>query len=149
MDIYVVRTGLADAASSVVLPSVNNIKLTCLPYLPDSVTEPMFFVAEYDIDFDGAMNRKFDTINFTCRVLVGKGDDQSSQKLLDSMFSGSGSASLKTAIESDRTQHGGTALGGACSDFIVTKMQGNRWYEHAGNHYLGGEIMVKVIGSGG
>jgi hypothetical protein len=152
MDIYAVRQGLANAASSVVLRS-GGLTLTCLPYTPDSVPEPCFFIADYEIDFDKSMNRSQDKVTFTCRALVGHADDQSAQKLVDQMFSGSGDASLKQALESGRGGPGegafpGTDYEDACDDFRVTRTQGNRWYDHAGSKYVGGEIIIEVIGSG-
>lgn len=145
MDISSVRRALADAATAVVLPAG---ALTCTGYVPDSVSEPAFFVAEYEIDYDRAHNRALDEVEFTCRVLVGRGDDRAAQELLDAMLSGAGPASLKSAIEAARGAPGTPALGGLAHDLHVRRMQAYRWYEHAGTQYVGAELLVRVIGDG-
>lgn len=146
MDLHAVSVGLARAAKTA---AVSGEKLTTLPYTPDSVVPPMCFVAEYDIDYDKAMGRALDAVDFTLRVLVGRADDLSAAQLLNDLLSGSGGPSLKQAIESER-QNGpaGTGLAGACDDYHVRAIQGMRWYQHDGISYLGAEIRVHVIGKG-
>ncbi|MBN0043119.1 hypothetical protein JS756_03110 [Streptomyces actuosus] len=147
MQISDVRDAIATAASAVVLP--DGIKsLTCTGYVPDAVVAPHFFVAEYEQDYDRAMRRGLDELVFTCRVLVSRTDDRPSQRTLDGMLSGSGQASLKVAIEAARGTPGEYALGGLAHDLHVMRVQGYRWYEHAGATYVGAELMVKVIGDG-
>jgi hypothetical protein len=148
MQISAVRVALADAARAVVLPAGVR-KLTSSGFTPDAVTEPHFFVGEYTQDFDRTFGRGMDELEFTCRVLVGRADDQASQKVLDSMLSGAGPASLKAAIEVARGLPGQLALGGLADDLHVVRVQGYRWYEHAGTQYVGAELIIKVIGSGG
>lgn len=138
MDISAVRAGLAANARTV----VSDPKLTCFGYVPDSIPAPCFFTAEVDVDFTGAMRRGMDELTVTCRVLVGRADDKSSQQLLNGYLSGSGPSSLKAALESD------TTAGGACDDLMVMRVQGYRFYVHAGTEYVGAELLVKVIGSG-
>ncbi|MEV8395919.1 MULTISPECIES: hypothetical protein [unclassified Streptomyces] len=147
MQISAVREAIADAARAVVLPTTR-ATLTCTGYLPDAVSEPHFFVGEYDVDFDKAYGRALDQVQFTCRVLVGLSDDQAAQRLLDALLSGSGPASLKTAIEAARGAPGQPALGGLADDLHVTRIQGYRWYEHQGTSYVGAELVIKVIGEG-
>ena len=147
MQISAVRTAIADAARAVVLPS-GIPKLTSTGYVPDSVTEPHFFVAEYTQEYDRAMGRALDELEFTCRVLVGRADDKSSQVILDAMLSGGGTASLKVAIEAARGAPGEFALGGLAHDLHVMRVQGYRWYEHQGTQYVGAELIIKVIGNG-
>ncbi len=146
MDITAVRKGLATSASSVVLPIS---ALTCTYFLPDRITEPHFFVADYEQDYDVAHNRGLDRITFQCRVLVGRADERSAQDLMDAMLSGSGPASLKAALETGRGAPGELALSGAAHDLHVVRTQGNRLYEHDGIQYVGADITVMVIGSGG
>lgn len=138
MDISAVRAGLGTAAGAV----VSDPPLTTFGYVPDAFEAPGFFPAEVDIDFTGAFGRGMDELTVTCRVLVGTADDKASQQLLDAYLSGSGDASLKAALEADGT------LGGACDDLMVLRVQGYRYYEHAGTKYVGAELLVKVIGDG-
>lgn len=142
MDISVVRDRIAKAAGAVQLPTG---ALTCTGFVPDAVTEPHFFVGEYTQEFDKTF-RGMDLLEFTCRVLVGRADDRAAQKLLDAMLSRTGNASLKAAIEAARGAPGEHALGGAADDLHVMRVQGYRWYEHAGVQYVGAELIVKVIG---
>ncbi|MBC2903525.1 hypothetical protein [Streptomyces cupreus] len=147
MQVSAVREALAAAARAVVLPA-GLPKLTCSGFVPDAVTAPHFFVAEYEQEFDKVMARGLDELTFTSRVLVGRADDRSAQQILDAMLSGSGTASLKKAIEAARGGPGQYALGGLAHDLHVMRVQGYRWYEHAGATYVGAELMIKVIGEG-
>lgn len=138
MDISKVREGLGNAAGAV----VSDPQLTTFGYVPDSIPAPCFFPAEVDVDFTGAFARGMDELTVTCRVLVGRADDKASQALLDGYLSGAGPMSLKQAIEADGT------LGGVCDDLMVLRVQGYRYYEHAGTQYVGAELIVKVVGDG-
>lgn len=147
MQIAEVREALAIAASAVVLPSGVR-KLTCTGYTPDAIAEPHFFVGEVSIEFDKTFGRGLDEVEVTCRVLVGRQDDRAAQKVLDALLSGAGPASLKQALEAARGAPGEAALGGLADDFHVVRVQGYRWYEHAGVQYVGAEIIIRVIGDG-
>lgn len=147
MQISPIRDAIAAAARAVVLPD-GIAKLTCTGFVPDSVNAPHFFVAEYEQEYDKAMGRGLDELTFTSRVLVSRTDDQFAQRVLDGMLSGSGPASLKEAIEVARGGPGEYALGGLAHDLHVTRVQGYRWYEHAGATYVGAELTIQVIGEG-
>jgi len=143
MDLQAVCVGLAAAAAGAdVTPS-----LIAYAYTPDSVETPCCFVAEYEIDYDKAMGRALDVVDVTMRALVGRADDRAAAAALNGLLSGSGTTSLKAAIEADRRQNGGTGLGGACDDYRVERVQGMRWYIHDQITYLGAELRVHVIGS--
>lgn len=147
MDITAVRQGIAAAAKAVAMPS-GVAKLKSYAYVPDAVSAPCFFVGEVDITYDKTFGRGTDELSFTCRVLVSATNDRASQRLLDGMLSGSGPASLKQTIEVARGAPGELALGGAADDLRVERVQGYRWYEHAGSEYVGAELVIKVIGDG-
>ncbi|MFF0510959.1 hypothetical protein [Streptomyces sp. NPDC004250] len=147
MQISAVRDAIAAAAATVVLPAGVG-KLKCTGYVPDSVVVPCFFVGEVEVVFDKAMRRGADELLFTCRVLAGRQDDRSSQRIIDALLSGSGPASLKAAIEQARGAPGELALGGLADDLHVQRVQGYRWFEHAGTTYVGAELVLKVIGDG-
>ncbi|MFD8882387.1 hypothetical protein ACFV0H_07665 [Streptomyces erythrochromogenes] len=142
-----VREAIAEAARAVVLPAGIG-KLTCHGSTPDSITAPCFFTAEYSLEFDKVMGRGLDEAELTCRVLVGRNDDITAQRILDALLSGSGPASLKAVIEVARGAPGEAALGGLCDDFHVTRVQGYRWYEHQGTQYVGAELIIRIIGDG-
>ena len=147
MQFSTVRERIASAAADVVMPT-GSPSLTCTGYVPDSVVAPHFFCAEMDITYDKAYGRALDVAELTCRVLISRADDKSAQQILDALLSGSGTASLKTAIEAARGAPGQPALDGAAHDLQVMRVQGYRWYEHAGTQYVGAELIIKVIGSG-
>jgi len=147
MRMSAIRAAVADAARTVVLPA-GTLALTTTAYVPDAVTAPHFFCAEYDVQFDKAMRRALDEATLTCRVLVGRADDRTAQELLDALLEGSGPTSLKQAIEAARGAPGEYALGGLADDLHVTRIQGYRWYEHQGTQYVGAELMVRIIGKG-
>lgn len=147
MEASAIRNAIADAARVVSLPEGIG-KLTCTGYVPDAVVAPHFFCGEYTVDYDKAMGRGLDVVELTCRVLVGRADDRASQRTLDSLLAGSGPASLKQAIEAARGAPGEYALGGLAHDLHVMRMQGYRWYEHAGTDYVGAELIIKIIGEG-
>ncbi|MFI5995871.1 hypothetical protein ACIBAC_28975 [Streptomyces sp. NPDC051362] len=147
MQITAVREGIAAAAAAVVMPE-GTAKLKSYAYVPDDVVAPCFFVAEVDITFDKTFGRGTDELTFTCRVLISAANDRTSQRLLDRLLSGAGEGSLKQAIEVARGVPGELALGGAADDLHIQRVQGYRWYEHAGAQYVGAELVIKVIGDG-
>lgn len=142
-----IRAAIADAASTVVLPA-GTAALTATGYVPDAISAPHFFCAEYSVEFDKAMRRSVDEAELTCRILVGRADDRAAQDILDALLDGSGPASLKAAIEAARGAPGEYALGGLADDFRITRIQGYRWYEHQGTQYIGAELMIRIIGKG-
>lgn len=121
--------------------------VSSLPYVPDSVVTPCFFIAEGDIDYDRTMSRGMHSVIYACRFLVARADDLTAQKTLSAYVSSSGASSLKVAIESTRPQYGGSAGSGAFQDLHVQRVQSHRLYEHAGTEYLGVELTVYVIGA--
>ena len=147
MQISLVRDAIADAARTREMPAGIG-KLTCTGYVPDSIVAPCFFVGEVEVNYDKAMGRKLDELLFTCRVLAGRADDRSAQRILDALLSGAGPASLKQAIEAARGAPGEMALGGLADDLHLQRVQGYRWYEHQGSSFVGAELAIKVIGDG-
>ncbi|MFG2276970.1 hypothetical protein ACGFNY_45345 [Streptomyces chartreusis] len=147
MQISPIRNAIAEAAAVIVLPSGVG-KLVSTGYVPDSVVTPCFYVGEVEVNFDKTMGRGTDELVFTCRAYASRADDKSSQRILDAMLSGGGPASLKAAIEAARGAPGELALGGLADDLHIQRIQGYRWFEHAGSTYLGAELTIKVIGDG-
>lgn len=136
-----VRTAIANAAAT-----IPNLMVSS--YFPDSIVPDHFVVAESERDFDRAMGRGMDVIEFTCRIFTPRADDMYAQKRLCEYTSGSGTRSLKAAIEAIRVCNGGTAGSGAFDDLHVTRIQSHRLYPYGSVEYLGAEVIVRVIGSG-
>lgn len=102
-----VRTGLGVALDTIT-------GLRSFDYVPDSLSPPAAVVEPLEVDYDEAMHRGLDTYRAFILVIVGRMSDRSSQDRLDAYVAGSGSSSVKAALESDKT------LGGACSTLQVT-----------------------------
>lgn len=148
MQISQVKDAIADAAREHITLPAGIGKLTCTGYVPDAVVAPCFFVGEVDVNYDQTMGRGTDELLITCRVLAGRADDRSAQRILDGMLSGAGPASLKAAFKTMRGAPGELALGGLADDIHLQRVSGYRWYEHAGYSYVGAELAVRVIGDG-
>ena len=112
-------------------------------YMLGNPTPPCAEVMPASIEYDKAMQRGLDTVNFTVRVYVGTTTDIGAQKRLDVMLDPAGSNSVKAAVESDRT------LGGAAASLRVKSCSGYRIYQNqAGGPLLGAEWAVEVLARG-
>lgn len=141
MDIAAIRQGLADVVEAAI-PGLN-----AFGYVPDSIPEPCFYAGEVEIDYDLAYQRGMDEARVSCRVLVGRAEDKAGQAALDLYLAGSGSSSVKAAIEG--TPGVAQTLGGACDDLHVMRVRGYRLYQVGENTYYGAQFTVRVIGAGG
>lgn len=106
--------------------------------IPDAPNPPIALVEPTTIQFDTVMNRGLDLYNFKVTVIVGRVSDRSSQNNLDAYCSGSGTYSVKSAIESDRT------LGGKANDLRVTGLSSYGSITIADVTYLAAEFAVQV-----
>lgn len=140
MDISRVRQGIADAAASVA-------GLRCFGYVPDSITPPVFYAGEVEIDPEQTFG-PMDKVQITCRVLVSRSDDRTGQKLLDGFLKRTGPTSIRAALAAARGAPGQAALGGVCDDMHVRRIQGYRLYRIGETAYFGAEIIVEAIGDG-
>lgn len=135
MDVEAVFAGLRNAAGAIT-------GLNVFEFAPDSITPPVFFPHEVEIDFDQTFGRGMDAYTVTARLLVAKSDDRAGQKTLKGYLVGSGPLSLKQALQADRT------LGGACDALQVKSVRGYGVYEHNSQHFYGAEFSIYVIGPG-
>lgn len=114
-----------------------------LPFLPSNPTPPCIYVADDAISYDLANRRGLDQLAFVVVALVSFTTDQAAQESLDELRDPSGSSSIKTLIESDRT------LGGACQDLRVTEASKPQLYvRDSGPASLGAEWTVQVYATG-
>ncbi len=102
-----VRTNLKTALSSVVT--------RVFDYVPDQVPAPCGVVGNITITFDEAQNRGVDMGEVDILVIVSRMNERGAQDKLDTYLAGSGSGSVKAALEADRT------LGGAIATLRVTR----------------------------
>ena len=111
--------------------------------VPDLVNPPIAIVApdSTPVTFDVAMNRGLDQFRFTVTAIVGRADERTAQDRLDAFCAGSGSSSIKQAIELDRT------LGGAANDCRVTEISSYGSISVNETQYLAAEFLVTVYAS--
>lgn len=90
--------------------------------IPDQVTPPGAVVGQLDFTFDIDNARGIDIANVDIYVIVQRFDARSGQNQLDD-YLGSGSKSIKTAIEADRT------LGGSVNTLRVTRAEAGTYLQ--------------------
>jgi hypothetical protein len=133
-DVAAIRTGLRTR-----LATISGLRT---PLGFDKVETPAAQVGEVEIEYDKTMGRGLDELTFKIRVYASRADDRSGQDKLDGYLKGSGSTSVKAAIEGDRT------LGGTAQTLRVTGVSGYGVYEVAGMAYVGAEFTVTVWATG-
>ena len=74
--------------------------------IPDIVTPPCAVVGQLDFTFDVDNARGLDQASVDVYVIVQRISERTGQDKLDLFLAGSGSGSIKTALESDRTLGG-------------------------------------------
>lgn len=139
MDIQAVRVALAAAADTI-------SGLRCHDYVPGTINPPTFFIAEEEITFDLAMGRALDTATFTCLVMTSMGANRTGQQALTPYLAGSGSKSIKAALEAARGAPGVASLSGAADDLRVESVRGHQISEVAGVEYWSATFTVRVWG---
>lgn len=83
---------------------------------PDNPNPPQAIVNLDSITFDSAFARGMDEYQFTILVLAGRVAERTSQNRLEAYLNPSGTSSIKTAIQGDRT------LGGKAQTLRVTEV---------------------------
>jgi len=131
MDIAAVRNGIQTRLATIT-------DLLALDRWPDEVHPPCAIVIPEEITFDNTFGRGGDGSLFTIRVLVGKVDDAAAQDAIDAYMNGSGSGSVKTAIEAD------TTLSGTVDTCSVKKAKRYGVADHNGVQYLACDFTLRV-----
>jgi hypothetical protein len=83
--------------------------------VPDNPSPPIAIVNVSSVDYNQSMQRGLTLYNMTVSVIVSRVDERSGQNRLDGYASTSGAASIKNAIESDRSL-GGKVFDLRCSE---------------------------------
>jgi len=107
--------------------------------VPDSINVPAAVVGMLDFNFDTSMNRGFDTATLDLILITGRMSERSAQNSLDGYLSGSGSGSIKTVLENNKT------LSGACQTLRVTTATSGS-LQVGGIDYLAYRFRIEVIG---
>jgi hypothetical protein len=129
------RTGLANR-----LATISGLRSSS--YIPDNPQPPVAIVMPGRITYDTAFGRGSDEYEFTITLVVGRVADRASQTNLDAYCASSGSASVKAAIEGDRS------LGGTALDCRVTEMTNQGSLAIGDVTYHTAEFSVTVIAAG-
>ena len=95
--------GVRDALKSN-LQTITGLRVYDL--IPDVVVPPCAIVGQLDFTFDIDNARGLDQASVDIFVLVQRFSERTGQDKLDLLLAGSGSGSIKTALESDRTLGG-------------------------------------------
>lgn len=131
MSLTAIREGLASR-----LGTIDGLRTAA--YVPDQVAPPVAIPIPTGITFDTTFARGMDEYTFTVLVLVGSQSDRASQSLMDGYCAGSGSTSIKAAIEGDKT------LGGSAFDCRVMEMRNYQQTPVGDQMYLSAEFTVQV-----
>jgi len=107
--------------------------------VPDSINVPAAVVGMLDFNFDTSMDRGFDTATLDLILITGRMSERSAQNSLDGYLSGSGSGSIKTVLENNKT------LSGACQTLRVTTATSGS-LQVGGIDYLAYRFRIEVIG---
>lgn len=131
MTISGMRTGIANN-----LAAISGLRTAAT--VPTDPKPPVAVVMPNGVTFDKAMGRGLDEYEFVVLVIVGKVDDRTAQNALDGYCDPTGSGSVKTAIERDKT------LGGNAQTLRVSTMRNYSAMSIAENTYLAAEFVVQV-----
>lgn len=85
--------------------------------VPDGIAPPAAVVGLLSLDFDMSMQRYLDHGDIEILVIVGRMSERAAQDKLDAYLAGSGTSSIKAAIEAD------TTLGGSVQTCRVISAQ--------------------------
>lgn len=106
----------------------------------DSATPPTAIIGlPSSVTYDFAFGRGADTYTFDIRVVTGRAAERAAQVLLAGYVSGTGSSSIKAALESDPT------LGGVIDSCRVQSANGIGIYQFGEIEYLGVNVTLEVI----
>jgi len=105
--------------------------------IPENPSIPAAVVTLDTIEYDQAFQKGLVLYNFSVTVIVGRFNSRSAQQNLNDYADNTGSNSIKTAIESDKS------LGGSAFDVRVTSMTGISNIDlNDGNNYIGMDFSV-------
>jgi hypothetical protein len=106
--------------------------------IPDSPSPPMAVISLETVNYDQTFQRGMTEYIFTVSVLAGRVSERTAQARLDSYID-PGSATVKTAIESDKS------LGGKVFDVRVSEMSNIGAVNLGETVYLGADFRVEVF----
>lgn len=134
MDLNDVRSGLVTNLATIT-------GLRTYSYVPEDIQAPAAVVDFPSVvSFDQAMSRALDAYEISVYVLVATSSDRKGQEKLANYVAGSGSSSVKAAIESDKT------LGGACQTLRVTELTDFKNTKYGNGEFLSFRANIEIYG---
>lgn len=109
--------------------------------LPDNPSPPIAVVSLRSIEYDGSFQKGLAVYTFTVTVIVGRVAEREAQRRLNAYSDNTGSSSVKSAIESDRT------LGGSAFDVRVVSLDNIGQLQLNDATYLGADFTVTAYAS--
>jgi hypothetical protein len=106
--------------------------------VPDNPNPPIAIVEPTSVNYDTTFGRGLDEYLFKITIIAGRADERSGQNKLDGYCNPSGSLSVKTAVESDKT------LGGVVQNLRVSGLSTYGSITIAETPYLAAEFAVTV-----
>jgi hypothetical protein len=106
--------------------------------MPDNPNPPIAIVRPTAVEYNQAMRKGLTKYSFAVVVIVGRAEERTAQRNLDAYCSSTGTSSIKTAVETDRT------LGGNAYDCQVTEMRNYTPIQLNEGTYLAAEFAVDV-----
>lgn len=106
--------------------------------IPEDPKPPVAVVIFDRVEYDTAMGRGLDMYLFKVVVVMGRVNTRGTEEALDAYLSGSGAASLKAAIQKDRT------LGGVANDLRVTSGENVRELVVGDITYVAADFLITV-----
>ena len=131
MSIALMRKGIANN----ILANVPGLRVS--ETIPDNPNPPQAVISLDAVSYDQTFQRGMSQYIFIVSVLAGRVSERNAQRLLDSYID-PGSATIKTAIESDKT------LNGAVFDVRVTEMTNIGAVNLGETVMLGADFRVEV-----
>jgi hypothetical protein len=141
VNISTIRTELAAA-----IDNITGLRVSS--FMPDKLSVPAAVVEVESIDLDKTHGNNLHELVFKIRVYASRATDRSGQAKLDGYLAGSGSGSIRAALETARGVPGAQALNGAAEDLRLTGVDGYGVYRVGETDYYGAELSVTVWARG-
>lgn len=106
--------------------------------IPEQVNPPVAIITFNTVEYDTVFGRGLDMYSFTVTVIVSRADARNAQNLLDVYCAPTGTSSIKTAIELDRS------LGSKANDLRVTSLSSYGNLTIGETNYFAAEFAVTV-----
>jgi hypothetical protein len=107
--------------------------------IPEQPQPPVAIITLNNINYDTTFGRGLDEYSFTITVVVSRADGRNAQNLLDQYVAKTGTLSVKSAIELDRS------LSGSANDCRVTGLSTYGNLTIGETNYLAAEWSVTVF----